>query len=127
MIILEPKSEPPNQPTPPNEQPPSYRDSQPVPGRSHPISTSPLPPPPARARPMTERSMPKPLTVQDEILMGEDYRNQLLARCAQGNHESRRHFGVIGILLAVFLFPIGLFCLGVDSERNCSRCGVRLD
>jgi hypothetical protein len=35
----------------------------------------------------------------------------VLARCAQGNHETKKHYGVAGIICADLLFPIGLFCL----------------
>ncbi|ETW85840.1 hypothetical protein HETIRDRAFT_379978 [Heterobasidion irregulare TC 32-1] len=61
-----------------------------------------------------------------EARIGEQYRNQLLARCAQGHHDPTTHFGVCGIICAVLLFPIGLVCLFLDTDRKCSRCGVPL-
>ncbi|KAF9054036.1 hypothetical protein BJ165DRAFT_1522616 [Panaeolus papilionaceus] len=47
-------------------------------------------------------------------------------RCAQGYHESGRSFGLCGICSAVLLFPIGLACLFLDSERRCRECGAIL-
>jgi hypothetical protein len=29
--------------------------------------------------------------------------------------------------MAIVLFPFGLICLAIDSEKHCSRCGVQLD
>jgi hypothetical protein len=40
----------------------------------------------------------------------------VLARCAQGNHEAKRNYGVIGIIFAVILFPVGLLCLAYVSS-----------
>lgn len=33
------------------------------------------------------------------------------ARCAQGQHDGRRHYGALGIVAAILLFPCGLLCL----------------
>ena len=111
MIILEPNSESPSQATPSNDPPPSYGDSEPLAGRSQPKFSSTLPPPSAMASSMANRSMPMAMTPRQEALIGEEYHHQLLARCAQGNHEPKRHYGVVGIISAVILFPVGLLCL----------------
>ena len=144
MIILEPKhASTTSVATPSNHQPPTYSNDIPMAGGSQPIFTPPLSPPPAMAR-STDRYTSTPMTPREEALVGEEYRLQLLARCAQGNHQPRRHYGVPGIILAIILFPIGLICLAyvsdtyapllvinlarsLDSEQNCSRCGVRID
>ncbi|KII86995.1 hypothetical protein PLICRDRAFT_113613, partial [Plicaturopsis crispa FD-325 SS-3] len=59
--------------------------------------------------------------------VGAQYQQDLYAQCAQGNHETKRVFGVCGIITAVLCFPCGLICLFSDSEQKCSRCGVRLE
>ncbi|KIK08282.1 hypothetical protein K443DRAFT_85829 [Laccaria amethystina LaAM-08-1] len=55
---------------------------------------------------------------------GEQYHQELLARCAAGQHEYTTRFGPCGIITAIFCFPIGLICLFKDSERRCTRCGI---
>jgi len=127
MIILEPKSDSSSQAVPSVEQPPSYSNDIPMAGRSQPISTPPVSAPPAMGSSRTDGYISTTMTPREEVLVGEEYRLQLLARCAQGNHQPTRHYGVAGIIFAVILFPIGLICLAVDSETNCSRCGVPID
>ncbi|KAI0282997.1 hypothetical protein BGY98DRAFT_1058321 [Russula aff. rugulosa BPL654] len=62
---------------------------------------------------------------QDEWV-GQQYRNQLFAQCARGNHDETTSFGLCGIICAILLFPIGLIFLCIDTEKKCSRCGLRL-
>ena len=122
MIILEPKhASTTSVATPSNHQPPTYSNDIPMAGGSQPIFTPPLSPPPAMAR-STDRYTSTPMTPREEALVGEEYRLQLLARCAQGNHQPRRHYGVPGIILAIILFPIGLICLAYvsDTMHHCS-------
>ncbi|KAH9180641.1 hypothetical protein EDB89DRAFT_2224388 [Lactarius sanguifluus] len=57
---------------------------------------------------------------------GEQYRNQMFARCARGDHDVVTSFGLCGIICAILLFPIGLIFLCIDTEKKCARCGVRL-
>ncbi|KAJ7905593.1 hypothetical protein B0H14DRAFT_2660815 [Mycena olivaceomarginata] len=58
--------------------------------------------------------------------VGEQYRAQLYAQCAQGIHQPTTKYGVFGIITAVVCFPIGLICLFVDTEQKCDRCGIKL-
>ncbi|KAI9509659.1 hypothetical protein F5148DRAFT_725498 [Russula earlei] len=67
-----------------------------------------------------------PSLSQDEWL-GRQYRDQLLAQCARGNHVEITSFGLCGIICAILLFPIGLIFLCIDAEKKCSRCGKRLN
>ncbi|KAI1790166.1 hypothetical protein LXA43DRAFT_891576 [Ganoderma leucocontextum] len=55
---------------------------------------------------------------------GVQYQQQLYAMCASGNHDVTTKYGMVGILTAVFCFPIGLLALLVDKERRCVRCGA---
>ncbi|KAF8800560.1 hypothetical protein BYT27DRAFT_7262720 [Phlegmacium glaucopus] len=57
---------------------------------------------------------------------GQQYRDQLFALCAQGQHERKTEYGVCGIITAIACFPIGLICLFMDTNVKCSRCGVSL-
>ncbi|VDC00649.1 unnamed protein product [Peniophora sp. CBMAI 1063] len=59
--------------------------------------------------------------------MGPPFNSQLLIRCAQGEHEVTTTFGLCGIICAVLIFPLGLICLCLDSEKKCSRCGTRIE
>ncbi|KAJ7097824.1 hypothetical protein B0H15DRAFT_623061 [Mycena belliarum] len=58
--------------------------------------------------------------------VGEEYRAQLFAQCAQGIHQPTTKYGVCGIITAVVCFPIGLICLFTDTEQKCDRCGIKL-
>ncbi|KAE9409627.1 hypothetical protein BT96DRAFT_913151 [Gymnopus androsaceus JB14] len=59
--------------------------------------------------------------------MGEQYRAQLFAQCAQGVHDRETKYGMFGIIMAVLCFPCGLICLFSDKQDRCARCGVRLN
>ncbi|EPQ58076.1 hypothetical protein GLOTRDRAFT_37428 [Gloeophyllum trabeum ATCC 11539] len=61
-----------------------------------------------------------------EAVVGSQYQQRLLARCARGDHDRHAEYGVGGIITAVLCFPIGLCCLFMDREVKCSRCGERL-
>ncbi|KAI0092080.1 hypothetical protein BDY19DRAFT_928227, partial [Irpex rosettiformis] len=50
---------------------------------------------------------------------------QVMARCAQGNHDPETKYGVFGIIMAVVCFPCGLICLCKDKKKRCVRCGVQ--
>jgi len=58
--------------------------------------------------------------------IGSQYRNELYARCARGDHVSVTRYGPCGIITSIILFPLGLIALIFDSERRCERCGVPL-
>ncbi|KAJ6502464.1 hypothetical protein C8R45DRAFT_1210012 [Mycena sanguinolenta] len=58
--------------------------------------------------------------------MGDQYRAQLFAQCAQGIHQPTTKYGICGIITAVVCFPIGLICLFTDTEQKCDRCGIKL-
>ncbi|KAJ7172390.1 hypothetical protein C8R46DRAFT_1032425 [Mycena filopes] len=53
--------------------------------------------------------------------VGEEYRAQLFAQCAQGIHQPTTKYGVCGIVTAIVCFPIGLICLFTDTEQKCDR------
>jgi len=63
----------------------------------------------------------------DLAAIGRQYQQKLMGRCAQGDHNPKRRYGVFGIIMACILFPIGFICLVCDSEKICARCGERLD
>ncbi|KAI0374108.1 hypothetical protein BV20DRAFT_988387 [Pilatotrama ljubarskyi] len=45
----------------------------------------------------------------------------------QGGHVARSKFGILGILAAVFWFPLGVGLCLLDRKVYCERCGVMLD
>ncbi|TFY72688.1 hypothetical protein EVG20_g354 [Dentipellis fragilis] len=132
MIINEQKAEQANGDVEtPAAPPPAYPSQYPTsPGPSYyPQSPQANPEPrnsgyPPHSGPWSPRNQP-PYDPQTQWL-GEQYRSQLLARCAQGDHDVSTSFGLCGILCAILLFPLGLICLCIDTEKKCSRCGVRL-
>ncbi|KAJ7343398.1 hypothetical protein DFH08DRAFT_225708 [Mycena albidolilacea] len=71
----------------------------------------------------TPQTHPSQMSAQQ---VGEQYRAQLFAQCAQGIHQPTTKYGVCGIITAVVCFPIGLICLFVDTEQKCDRCGIKL-
>jgi len=101
--------------------PPSYPSAPPL---AHQAQSSAHPDAPPQAVYNTPMPEHYPATYID---MGAQYRNQLWARCASGDHDVTTTFGLCGIICAVLLFPIGLICLCLDSEKKCARCGIRLD
>ncbi|KAJ7766439.1 hypothetical protein B0H14DRAFT_3510039 [Mycena olivaceomarginata] len=58
--------------------------------------------------------------------IGENFRGQLFAQCAQGIHQPTTKYGVFGIITAVVCFPCGLIALFIDVERKCDRCRIKL-
>ncbi|KIK66852.1 hypothetical protein GYMLUDRAFT_913406 [Collybiopsis luxurians FD-317 M1] len=60
-------------------------------------------------------------------IQGEQYQTQLLALCAQGNHDPETKYGACGIITAICCFPIGLICLFTDRQKRCARCKVLLE
>ncbi|KAI5892060.1 uncharacterized protein SCHCODRAFT_02502932 [Schizophyllum commune H4-8] len=59
--------------------------------------------------------------------VGEQYQAELFAKCAQGSHVVKKHYGTCGIVWAIVCFPLGLICLCRDREKRCVRCNVRID
>ncbi|KAI0645648.1 hypothetical protein C8Q79DRAFT_965621 [Trametes meyenii] len=45
----------------------------------------------------------------------------------QGGHVARSKFGILGILAAIFWFPLGVGVCLLDRKVYCERCGVVLD
>jgi hypothetical protein len=41
--------------------------------------------------------------------------------CLQQGHERRSSFGLVGILAAIFWFPLGMACMLVDRKVRCTR------
>ncbi|GLB41166.1 putative uncharacterized conserved protein (DUF2367) [Lyophyllum shimeji] len=66
---------------------------------------------------------PPQLAISHAAQIGDRYRAEMYAQCAQGNHAWTKKYGVCGIITGVMLFPVGLICLFMDSHRQCTRCG----
>jgi len=47
--------------------------------------------------------------------------------CLQQGHIPHNRFGWLGIIAAVFWFPLGLGCLLVDRQVKCERCAKVLE
>uniref|UniRef100_A0A0W0EWY3 Uncharacterized protein n=1 Tax=Moniliophthora roreri TaxID=221103 RepID=A0A0W0EWY3_MONRR len=47
--------------------------------------------------------------------------------CLQSGHITETKFGVLGILAAVFWFPLGVGLCLLDRRVKCSRCGHTLN
>ncbi|EJU04142.1 hypothetical protein DACRYDRAFT_48717 [Dacryopinax primogenitus] len=43
--------------------------------------------------------------------------------CLQQGHVPMTTHGVLGILAAIFFFPIGVVCCMIDRRSVCARCG----
>ncbi|KAJ6529433.1 hypothetical protein DFH09DRAFT_1185103 [Mycena vulgaris] len=87
------------------------------------------PPPQGYAQqPMAQGYAPQPQlqTQLSAAQIGENFRGQLFAQCAQGIHQPTTKYGVFGIITAVVCFPCGLIALFIDVERKCDRCGIKL-
>ncbi|RXW25016.1 hypothetical protein EST38_g786 [Candolleomyces aberdarensis] len=48
--------------------------------------------------------------------------------CLQaGEHVPQTNYGILGILAAVFWFPLGIGLCLIDKKVKCSRCGITID
>ncbi|KAJ6547655.1 hypothetical protein B0H19DRAFT_278208 [Mycena capillaripes] len=86
-------------------------------------------PPPQGYAPQGYAPQPQPQSYPSQrsaAQVGEEYRAQLFAQCAQGIHQPTTKYGICGIITAVVCFPIGLICLFTDTEQKCDRCGIKL-
>ncbi|KAH9949587.1 hypothetical protein B0H21DRAFT_727511 [Amylocystis lapponica] len=45
----------------------------------------------------------------------------------QGGHVPHTRFGLLGILAAIFWFPLGVGCCLLDRRVYCEQCGATLD
>ncbi|PVF97019.1 hypothetical protein CPB86DRAFT_786355 [Serendipita vermifera] len=43
-------------------------------------------------------------------------------QCLQFGHVPKTRFGLAGILAAIFWFPLGVGCMLIDRDTQCSRC-----
>uniref|UniRef100_D8PT71 Uncharacterized protein n=1 Tax=Schizophyllum commune (strain H4-8 / FGSC 9210) TaxID=578458 RepID=D8PT71_SCHCM len=85
--------------------------------------------PPAYPQPQGQQPVhlhPPPPQQMTAAQVGEQYRAELFAQCAQGVHDPKTKYGVCGIITAVLCFPCGLICLFLDTEKRCARCGVKV-
>lgn len=42
----------------------------------------------------------------------------------QGQHITKSRFGLVGVLAAIFWFPLGIACCLLDRRVTCRRCGL---
>ncbi|PCH40185.1 hypothetical protein WOLCODRAFT_150224 [Wolfiporia cocos MD-104 SS10] len=103
------------QPNPPAYEPSSLPPSLP-PSAPAPVAAPAPSPAPAPSQ------EPKPAMSQAAAI-GAQYKDEMFAQCAAGNHQVQKKYGVCGIICAVLLFPCGLFCLMCDVKKTCTRCG----
>ncbi|KAF9007744.1 hypothetical protein BDZ89DRAFT_965518 [Hymenopellis radicata] len=47
--------------------------------------------------------------------------------CLQSGHVPHTSYGVLGILAAVFWFPLGVGLCLLDRHVKCTRCGAAID
>ncbi|KAF8894362.1 hypothetical protein CPB84DRAFT_1963378 [Gymnopilus junonius] len=47
--------------------------------------------------------------------------------CLQMGHVPQTQFGLLGILAAIFWFPLGIACCLLDRRVRCARCGYVID
>ncbi|KIO32198.1 hypothetical protein M407DRAFT_241489 [Tulasnella calospora MUT 4182] len=42
----------------------------------------------------------------------------------EGQHITKSRFGLVGVLVAIFWFPLGIACCLLDRRVTCRRCGL---
>lgn len=47
--------------------------------------------------------------------------------CLQQGHVIRTKYGILGILAAVFWFPLGIGLCLLDKRVKCERCGLLIE
>ncbi|KAF8608881.1 hypothetical protein BDV93DRAFT_486258 [Ceratobasidium sp. AG-I] len=47
--------------------------------------------------------------------------------CLQQGHVVRTRYGILGVLAAVFWFPLGVGLCLLDRRTQCSRCGLTIE
>ncbi|KAF8274930.1 hypothetical protein EI94DRAFT_1824976 [Lactarius quietus] len=120
---------PPEEPAPLGAPPPAYAPSpQDSSSRGAPPPQQQYPPPASSQPPTSSPGWhhPGPPGPQSANWNADQYRTQMFALCARGEHDVVTSFGLCGIICAILLFPIGLIFLCIDTEKKCARCGVRL-
>ncbi|KAJ7680591.1 hypothetical protein DFH06DRAFT_1163613 [Mycena polygramma] len=119
-----------------NDSPPAYDE----PRRVEPpkdVKTPPVPvmnPGPSYFAHAGPSSLPNPVVYYyDNPLTGEHVASLLPPNhpemiCLQaGEHVPHTNFGLLGILAAVFWFPLGVGLCLLDRRVKCSRCGKVID
>ncbi|KAJ7330295.1 hypothetical protein DFH08DRAFT_882337 [Mycena albidolilacea] len=108
--------------TSPAAVPGSYQQPQPA----HYAQGQPQAPLGYAQQPQGYAPQPQLQTQLSAAQIGENFRGQLFAQCAQGIHQPTTKYGVFGIITAIVCFPCGLIALFIDVERKCDRCGIKL-
>ncbi|CDO75359.1 hypothetical protein BN946_scf184966.g27 [Trametes cinnabarina] len=98
-----------------------------VPPASDPYSAGQPPPPQTAQMPSTVvYNYVNPVTGERVVsLLPPDHPQMICLQ--EGGHVSRSKFGILGILAAVFWFPLGVGLCLLDRKVYCERCGVMLD
>ncbi|KAL4249076.1 hypothetical protein ABKN59_007504 [Abortiporus biennis] len=63
---------------------------------------------------------------QQQQSIAAQYQDELYARCARGDHDVVKKYGLFGIIIAIVCCPCGLLALLFDNEERCARCGIRI-
>ncbi|TFY62474.1 hypothetical protein EVJ58_g3852 [Rhodofomes roseus] len=79
---------------------------------------------PALAPAPSAQPVQVPQPVNTEAQIGFNYQLELMAKCARGEHQITKKYGVIGIICSVALFPVGMLALLCDNTKKCDRCGL---
>ncbi|KAL7281733.1 hypothetical protein PYCCODRAFT_1474224 [Trametes coccinea BRFM310] len=98
-----------------------------VPPPSDPYSAGSAPPPQTAQMPSTVvYNYVNPATGERVVsLLPPDHPQMVCLQ--QGGHVARSKFGLLGILAAVFWFPLGVGLCLLDRKVYCERCGVIID
>ncbi|KAG2135454.1 hypothetical protein DEU56DRAFT_807108 [Suillus clintonianus] len=112
-----------------NEQPYQPSTSN---GAANPPTMPPNTVTPFHARPMPKMQDPTIYHYQNP-LTGEQIASLLppnhpeMICLQQGGHTTETKFGILGILLAIVWFPLGISCCLLDRRVICTRCGKVID
>ena len=44
----------------------------------------------------------------------------------EGKHEREAHYGILGVMAAIFWFPLGVGLCLLDRRVKCKRCGMSI-
>ncbi|KAK7005760.1 hypothetical protein R3P38DRAFT_3039467 [Favolaschia claudopus] len=131
----------------PNDSPPTYDEARTVPSLQPPIKDVKAPLSPQSHAPVPvmnagpsyvpytgSSSSTNPVVYHyDNPLTGEHVASLLPPNhpemiCLQaGEHVASTHYGLLGILAAVFWFPLGVGLCLLDRRVKCSRCGRTIE
>ncbi|XP_052786987.1 brain protein I3-like [Mya arenaria] len=109
------------------QHPPPYQP--PGPGYGPPQGQQGYPPPQGYGPPPPQGyAQPPPMMAAQQssnVVVVQAGGNTVIGACGRcGNGVAVENYSIIGIIIAIVFFPLGIICCLMMTERHCSSCGA---